>query len=200
MLPQSPLAASLPDLAIRRATPADVDAFSAFGRRVAIETFATQNDPSDFAMYLAATFGPAQQSAEIADPAGAVLLAEAAGELAGYVYVRAVPAPECVEGRQPVEIARLYVAAAWHGRGVARALMAAAATEARRRGGHTLWLGVWERNPRAIAFYTKCGFRDVGSHVFMIGTDAQTDRLMAAPVEAVARHTAPSADRAEPAG
>ena len=200
MLPQSPLAASARGFAIRRATLADVDAFSAFGRRVAIETFAAENDPRDFGLYLEATFGPAQQEAEIADHTGAVLLAEAAGELAGYVYVRAVPAPECVEGQRPVEIARLYVAAAWHGRAVARALMAAAAAEAQRRGGQTLWLGVWERNPRAIAFYAKCGFRDVGSHVFMIGTDAQTDRLMPAPAETVARLTAPAADQAEPAG
>jgi len=189
MLPQGPLAPAGPELAIRRASPADVDAFSAFGRRVAIETFAAQNDPGDFAMYLAETFGPPQQAAEIADQAGTVLLAEAAGELAGYVYLRAVPAPECVEGQHPVEIARLYVSAVWHGRGVARALMAAAAEEAHRRGARTLWLGVWERNPRAIAFYAKCGFRDVGSHVFMIGTDAQTDRLMAAPVETVAQCT-----------
>ena len=189
MLPQGPLAPAAPELVIRRARPADVDGFSAFGRRVATETFAAQNDPQDFAMYLAATFGPVQQAAEIADPAGAVLLAEAAGELAGYVYVRAAPVPEGVEGEHPVEIARLYVAGAWHGRGVARALMAAAAAEAQRRGARTLWLGVWERNPRAIAFYAKCGFRDVGSHVFMIGTDAQTDRLMAAPVEIVAQRT-----------
>jgi GNAT superfamily N-acetyltransferase len=40
------------------------------------------------------------------------------------------------------------------------------------------WLGVWERNPRANAFYRKVGFTDVGSHVFMVGTDPQTDRIM----------------------
>jgi RimJ/RimL family protein N-acetyltransferase len=45
-------------------------------------------------------------------------------------------------------------------------------------GGRTLWLGVWERNPRAIAFYEKCGFRDVGSHDFWVGNDCQTDRIM----------------------
>jgi ribosomal protein S18 acetylase RimI-like enzyme len=70
--------------------------------------------------------------------------------------------------------------------------MHAAAEEARVQGGETVWLGVWEHNPRAIAFYAKCGFADVGSHVFMIGTDAQTDRLMAAPAHAVAERTAPA--------
>ena len=51
--------------------------------------------------------------------------------------------------------------------------------EAAIRGAQTLWLGVWERNPRALAFYGKCGFVDVGEHVFLFGTDPQTDRVMA---------------------
>jgi len=50
---------------------------------------------------------------------------------------------------------------------------------ARTLGGRTLWLGVWERNPRAIAFYTKCGLVDVGAHAFIFGTEEQTDRVMA---------------------
>jgi ribosomal protein S18 acetylase RimI-like enzyme len=51
-------------------------------------------------------------------------------------------------------------------------------SEAFARGGRTLWLGVWERNERAKAFYTKNGFIDVGSHVFMVGREAQTDRIL----------------------
>jgi ribosomal protein S18 acetylase RimI-like enzyme len=53
---------------------------------------------------------------------------------------------------------------------------------ARDLGGRTLWLGVWERNPRAIAFYTKCGFVDVGAHAFFFGTEEQSDRVMAHPL------------------
>ena len=64
------------------------------------------------------------------------------------------------------------------GRGVAHALMRRVELEARARAAHTLWLGVWERNERAKSFYRKCGFADVGSQVFMLGTDAQTDRIL----------------------
>ena len=53
---------------------------------------------------------------------------------------------------------------------------------ARARGAGTLWLGVWERNPRGIAFYVKCGFRDVGSKPFLLGSDWQTDRVMVRPL------------------
>jgi ribosomal protein S18 acetylase RimI-like enzyme len=56
--------------------------------------------------------------------------------------------------------------------------MAAAIEAAEAAGARTLWLGVWERNPRAIAFYRKAGFVDVGSQLFVVGTDPQTDRLM----------------------
>jgi ribosomal protein S18 acetylase RimI-like enzyme len=65
-----------------------------------------------------------------------------------------------------------------HGRGVARQLMAAVFAAARGRSAQTLWLGVWEKNLRALAFYRKFGFVDVGSHQFVLGTDVQTDRLM----------------------
>ena len=41
-----------------------------------------------------------------------------------------------------------------------------------------MWLGVWEYNPRAIRFYEKHGFVEVGSHVFQLGKDPQIDLLM----------------------
>jgi len=62
--------------------------------------------------------------------------------------------------------------------------MARVDSEAVRRGAHTLWLGVWERNERAKAYYKKSGFTDVGSHVFMVGDDAQTDRILVRPLVA----------------
>ena len=49
-------------------------------------------------------------------------------------------------------------------------------------GGQHVWLGVWERNPRAIAFYSKMGFTQVGNHAFYVGPDCQTDRVFVAPV------------------
>ena len=57
--------------------------------------------------------------------------------------------------------------------------MARVVAEAVSAGATTLWLGVWEHNLRALAFYGKCGFVDVGEHVFLFGTESQTDRVMA---------------------
>jgi ribosomal protein S18 acetylase RimI-like enzyme len=78
-----------------------------------------------------------------------------------------------------MEVVRFYVDRPWHGRGVAHQLMAAAADAAQAAGARTLWLGVWERNPRAIAFYRKCGFEDVGTQIFVLGADHQQDLVLA---------------------
>ena len=177
---------------VRPATVADAAALSRLGAATFRETFERENTPEDMARYLAASFAPERQAAEIADPAGAVLVAEhrdAAGgaartELVGYAHLVAGPAPEAVHGPAPLELKRLYVTRAWHGRRVAQALMDAVLDAARARAARTLWLGVWERNPRAAAFYAKYGFARVGEHTFMLGADAQTDWLLARPLDA----------------
>ena len=169
---------------VRPATLADAPRLSRLGAATFRETFEGENTPADMARYLAEAFTPERQAAEIADPAGTVLLAEQPGaagdaELAGYAHLVLGPAPAAVRGPAPLELKRLYVARAWHGRGVAQALMDAALDAARARGAETVWLGVWERNPRAVAFYVKYGFVRVGEHTFVLGADAQTDWVLA---------------------
>jgi len=127
-------------------------------------------------------YGVAQQEAELANPEITTLLAKVDGELAGYAQLRANAVPDCVKGSTPLELWRFYIAARWHGLGIAQALMNSVEMEARAREAQTLWLGVWERNERAKAFYRKCGFADVGSQVFVLGTDSQTDRIMVRPL------------------
>jgi ribosomal protein S18 acetylase RimI-like enzyme len=173
---------------VRPATIADAPRLSEFGATTFRDTFEHENTPEDMAHYLAETFTPERQAAEISDPDGTVLLAERVGasdepQLVGYAHVVSGPAPAVVQGRAPMELKRLYVARDWHGQGIAQALMDAALDAARARGAETLWLGVWERNPRAAAFYQKYGFTRVGEHTFMLGADAQTDWVMARPVD-----------------
>ena len=132
------------------------------------------------AAYLPTAYGEARQRAEIVHPKWTTLLAEdlVNGGLIGFVQLREGAAGRAVRGADPIEIQRLYVDFAFHGRGLARSLMAAAETSALEGGWSTLWLGVWEKNPRAIAFYEKCGFRHVGEQPFLLGSDLQTDWVM----------------------
>ena len=130
------------------------------------------------AMFLASTFTADHQLREITDPAYVTLLAEVDGSLAGYAQLRLSHPPHCVTGPSHIELLRFYVDTAWKGRGIAQRLMAEVRESAKKLGAQTLWLGVWEHNPRAKAFYAKSGYHDVGSHDFVLGTDVQTDRIL----------------------
>ncbi len=167
---------------IRRGVAADAATLAELAARTFRETFAPDNRPEDMALHIAGAYGTAQQGRELADPGIATLLVEADGELAGYAQLRAGPAPACVTGASPLEVWRFYVARPWQGRGIAQALMASVEAEAHLRGVQTLWLGVWERNGRAKAFYHKFGFVNAGEQVFRVGADPQTDHILVRPV------------------
>lgn len=155
---------------------------SELGARTFSETFAVDNTPEDLAEYVATSFNVAQQTAELKDPASTFLIAEVAGRAAGYAMLHDGEPEKSVEGRKPIELVRLYVSRDWLGRGIGEQLMRACIDEARRAGHETIWLGVWERNGRAQAFYRKWNFRAVGEHMFRLGSDLQRDIVMERPL------------------
>ena len=165
----------------RRATPADARLLAGLASATFTETFGAENTPENMALYTAGAFGEAIQREELADPRTIVFFAEREGETVGYTMLREGPAPDAVGGTDSdaIEIARLYSVARLIGAGVGATLMQRCIQEAAARGKRTLWLGVWERNARAIAFYARWGFIDMGSQHFTLGTDPQTDRVMA---------------------
>ena len=167
---------------IRAAAAADAAVVSELARRTFYDTFAQSNNAADMALYLAGAYSIGIQTGELNDRDITTLLVEEAGTAIAYAMLRANHVPECVIGPDPIELWRFYVDRAWHGRGVAAALMERVRTAATERGARTLWLGVWERNDRARAFYAKCGFTDAGEHIFLFGTDPQTDRVMVTPL------------------
>lgn len=165
---------------IRPATAGDATPLAEVGARAFAHSFAHSCAPAEMAAYLAATYGPALQAAELCDPAVRILVADAGPGLGldGFAMLREGPAPACVRGVRPIELARLYTRVGGAGRGVGSLLMHAARADARARGFRTLWLGVWEHNDGARRFYTRHGFLDVGAHTFLLGADSQTDRLL----------------------
>jgi len=167
-----------PDVTIRRAKADDAGLLAELGARTFSETFAADNTAENMAAYLASSFNLGQQTNELADPAATFLIAEVGRVAAGYAKLNAGKPPEEIEGAKRVELVRLYVSREWLGRGVGEALMSACVAEAREAGHETIWLGVWQRNPRAQAFYRKWNFRVVGEHAFQLGSDPQTDILM----------------------
>jgi diamine N-acetyltransferase len=174
--------ALISNITIRRAVPADAARLATFARAAFADTFGPDNTPEDMRAYLAEAFGEAVQRAELEDCEVTVLLAEHGSGLAGYAMLRDGQVAAPVGSASAIEIARLYAGKRWIGAGVGSLLMRSCLNEARFRGKDAIWLAVWERNTRAIAFYMRWGFVDVGSQSFQLGSDLQSDRVMARQV------------------
>jgi diamine N-acetyltransferase len=174
---------------VRTAGPEDSELLTSLGARAFRDTFGPDNTPEDMAAYLSRSFSPEKQAAELAEPGTTFLIAELEAEVVGYCRLREGPAPTSVSGCRPIEIVRFYALAAWIGRGIGAALMRACLDLAGQRACDTIWLDVWERNLRAIAFYRRWGFAEVGTQPFVLGSDVQRDLLMARPVAAGAAPT-----------
>jgi diamine N-acetyltransferase len=167
---------------IRAGLKSDAAALAAFAARTFEETFGADNRPDDLQAHLSSAFGDLQQTQELLNPNMATLLAHQREVLVAFAQVQRKDPPACVTAPRPIELHRFYVDRPAHGKGIAHQLMSAVHSVARSFGGTHLWLGVWERNPRAIAFYKKVGFTDCGSTVYHVGSDPQIDRVMIAPV------------------
>lgn len=173
-------------LHIRTASTADVSPLATLAERTFRDTFADENSTQDMEAYVRTAFSPAGVRAELADKANTFLLAiiGGTGQPTGYAKLRTGTTDPGVTGTDPVELQRLYVDRHAIGHGIGAALMQASIDAARSAGHRTLWLGVWEHNPRAISFYEGWGFETVGEHIFRLGSDDQRDLIMVRPVPA----------------
>jgi ribosomal protein S18 acetylase RimI-like enzyme len=176
-----------PKATIRRARPEDAAALADLAERTFREAFTASNDPVNMEIHCGERFGEEVQAREIADPDCVTLVAEAEGQLAGFAQVRRNAAMACVTARRPAELYRIYVLQAWHGRGIAQQIMDEVMAVAARDGSDRIWLGVWEENRRAMAFYRKYGFEVVGAHEFTFGTERQQDLVMVTEARSASR-------------
>lgn len=164
---------------IRQAEERDAASLAELAERTFRDTFAHVNRAEDIDLHCRNSYRESIQAAEIRDPNCTTLVCHARDSLIAFGQLRWDSAPPCVVATRPAEIQRLYVDDPWHGKGVAQALMASLLDAAVAGGADVAWLGVWELNPRAIAFYTKSGFAIVGDHVFVLGKDPQRDLVLA---------------------
>jgi ribosomal protein S18 acetylase RimI-like enzyme len=163
---------------LRPALARDAPSLAVLAERTFRETFGVRNSPGNMDLHCARVFGTEIQLREIGDRALRTTIAEAEGQMVGFSQLRIPSVHAAVKARRAAEISRIYVLADWHGRGVAQDLMRDALVAATRDDCDCLWLGVWEHNPRAMAFYRKFGLEVVGTHAFMLGVDRQRDLIM----------------------
>jgi GNAT superfamily N-acetyltransferase len=166
------------EIRIRVAGTEDAATVADFSRRTFYESFARYNSGENMRLYLEEQFPRERQIAEIGAPGRVFLMAHLGAELVGYASLRESEPPEGLKDENGIEIVQLYSDERMIGKGVGPALMQACLDTARVQGRDWIWLGVWERNHRALAFYTKWGFEKFGEHLFLVGLDAQTDWWM----------------------
>ena len=137
-----------------------------------------ENAPEDMADYMENAFSVETLRAELAEENSIFLIAEIEDEPAGYAKVMLENIEEGITAEKPIELNRLYAHQKFLGKGIGQILMDECFKIARENDCDLMWLGVWEFNPRAQAFYRKYGFYEVGKHVFQLGSDPQIDLLM----------------------
>ncbi|KAK2598330.1 hypothetical protein N8I77_011750 [Diaporthe amygdali] len=174
---------------IRKAAAADNEALAALGAEVFRDTFAHSCTEEQLQAFLDEAYTPEAIAKDIADSSKDVLVAteagqddgpssSAGGKLLGFAYLTRGSHEPCVAHlERPVELQRLYIGLSSHGKGLGKALSLAADELARQQGFKHIWLGVWEENHKAQAFYRKMGYEHIGEHVFDVGGDLQTDEI-----------------------
>lgn len=164
---------------IRPASMEDASTLAELGARTFRETFERICSPEDMDAFLTRTYGEAMQRAELADPSRPGRILEIDGTPSGFLQLRLGHREPGVPGERPVELQRIYVLRDCRGGGHGAALMREALDMAHAWGADLVWLGVWENNRRALAFYRRWGFQEVGEHVFKIGDQVDRDLLLA---------------------
>jgi diamine N-acetyltransferase len=173
---------------IKKVTKKDLPALIDLARSTFIAAFAEQNDPVDFATYIASAFNPKTFEKEFYTEGSVFYLAKNDDELIGYFKlnhnkfphdaINLTPEFELIQSNKLTELERIYLIENTHGKGFATLMMAEIIELSKAENSLFIWLGVWEYNLKAIKFYQKSGFTKFGEHIFEIGDDPQTDWLM----------------------
>ncbi len=166
------------NLIIRTADEDDAALIADLSRRTFYETFAAQNTKADMEKFMEEQFSRELLMEQVCEPGNTFLLAFVEDLPAGYARLKESENPSSLGHVNAMEISRIYVVNTAISTGIGKALMEECIQVAIQKNKEVIWLGVWEHNTRAISFYKKFGFIQFGTHLFMLGDDAQTDWLM----------------------
>ena len=158
-----------PDILFRPAEPADALCLGVLSTQVFLDTYAPLGIRPAIANEALAKHSVAVYEKLLVDPGVTILVAECAGHLVGFSQVRNGVGHALVPEAAASELDRLYVQARFTGRGVGRDLLRHAEKAAAARGADTLWLTAWEGNARALLFYPRRGYEDLGMTVYSFG-------------------------------
>lgn len=165
-------------LEIKKVRLNDVAALQRIGIQTFRETFLASNSEENMTKYLEEGFGIDHLTKQVSDTASQFYFALLDGEVIGYLKLNRGQSQTDLKNEKSLEIERIYVLGAYHGKKIGQLLYDKAVEIAKELQVDYVWLGVWEHNPRAIRFYQKNGFVEFARHMFKLGEEEQTDIMM----------------------
>lgn len=163
---------------IKRISTNESIALQNISNKTFIETFAEANTPENMNSYINSEFSIEKLSAELINPNIEYYIASIEEEIIGYLKLNYGTAQKVLRNENCIEIERIYVSKEFLGKQVGQLLLGKAIAIAKDKKLNFVWLGVWEKNYRAIRFYEKNGFVVFDNHLFILGDDKQNDYLM----------------------
>lgn len=162
----------------KKLSPGDLRELEEISKRTFNEAFGADNNPEDLALYLNTVMGEENLRRELLDPLSEFYFTKLEGKTVGYFKINLGDAQTDFREEDGMELERLYVSANFQNRKIGQKMLDAVIEMAIQRKMRYLWLGVWEKNIRAIDFYKRNHFTLSGTHPYMVGNDLQTDIIM----------------------
>lgn len=163
---------------IKRVATDQVNTLQKISRKTFQDTFGSNNTGSDMEAYLDHAYGREQLLGELTEPNSLFYFAYQNAEVVGYLKLNIDEVQTEKIGPASLEIERIYVLPEYKRQGIGSQLYQVALEAAEKKQKSKIWLGVWENNEPALKFYCKLGFKQIGDHVFQLGSDAQRDLIM----------------------
>ena len=142
------------------------------------ETFQDLNTPENMKKYIDESLSSEKLKEELKNENSGFYFLKLDGRIAGYLKLNINDAQNELKNENSLEVERIYVLKEFHGKGLGLQLMKEAVLIAKKLKKDFVWLGVWEKNTKAIQFYLKAGFVVFDKHIFVLGEDVQTDIMM----------------------
>lgn len=163
---------------LAKADIADVYSLQELSIKTFMEAFAEDNSDKDMQVYIRQSFASKKLASELNNPDSEFYIYRSDVLPVAYLKVNFGLAQSESMGEEALELERIYVLQTYKGKGVGQFLLDKAIEIGRSKKAKFIWLGVWEHNHQALAFYRKNGFEVFGQHVFQFGNDPQTDLMM----------------------
>lgn len=166
------------EIIVTKITENDILELQKIGRKTFSETFSENNTEESMNEYLEASFSTEKLTTELNDKNSEFYFAKINDEAIGYLKLNIGSSQTEIKDDNALEIERIYVSKDFHGKKVGQILYEKAIEIASQKKVDYVWLGVWEKNLRAINFYQKNGFTEFDKHIFRLGNEEQTDIMM----------------------